>query len=742
MRNLTLLLLCMLMFGNLVAQPSVSFVISSQTNLETDGNIQIAVNILNPNANATSVDINVTGGTAVYGTNFTYSPVTVTFAGGQTFGELFNINIIDDSVPDGDKTIVFSLSNPTNGASIGSPGQLTLTIKDADTPKISITPSTQTIDENAGVVNVPVTLNRGVRDTTKVQLNMVPQGTTAVNGVDYTFNNVTLVWPPDSAGTIYAHIPISNNPFYEHDRTVELALTGPTNNAILTDTTFKLLIRANSLYTDPGCSDLFFGQYVHGSANNQAVQIYNPTSVPIDLSVYSLLISANGGGLRTTYSLSGTIAPGGVYTLANPAADAGILTWANATTSFISFDGTAAIALLHLTDTIDIIGQLNVNPGTGGWNVIGGSTVQHTLIRNYYDHAGDTSWTGAASTWNAYSEDMFDSLGFHHTSSCGSNTPVATVRFLTASDTVMQENQYVYVSVEVVNPTLDTLQFSIAVDPALSTASNSFTGDYLFHTNIVNSPPGSTTYSFYIQVYSNAEMSPTKTVVLHFVNLPSNMIAIPDSVFTLYITNNNKFVVSFLGAGYSYPKNAGRVKVPVITSTFSQTPTTADVSLSNGSAVLGQDFVFTDTTVTFPAFSTDTQGVWVTLINNNQYQTNKQINFNLSNIINSTYSPVLGISGFTLTIINNDSLASGITEAEIDNINIYPNPVSDAITLQSKTALGRVQIMDMVGNQIADFGNLPGRENRIDISLLPSGIYFLNYTVDGRLYCKRFVKAE
>ncbi len=740
MRNLMLLFFSLFALTFAGAQPSVQFVITSFTCSEGIGTYQFAVSIVNADANATSVDINVVGGNAVYGTNFTYGPVTVTFPASSPFDQLFTVNVIDDSTIDGDKTVTFGLANATNNATIGANGQTTLTMTDVDTPKISMSAGGALVAENAGSVNVSIALNRGVRDTTKVRVKLVPTGTTAVNGVDFTFGDTTLVWPPDSAGILNAVIPVINNAFYERDRTVELTLDSPTNGAILvTDSTFVLTIRANSSDTIPGCSDLFFGQYVEGTGNNRAIQVYNPTSVPIDLSVYSVLISFAGGSSMAQYNLSGTIAPLGVYILANPGANAGITSLANATWSFLSFDGTDAVALLHLTDTIDVIGQLHTNPGGSGWAVTGGSTVQHTLIRNYYDHAGDSSWTNAASSWNAFPVDMIDSLGFHHTQACGLNGPVATVRFITQSDTMPQVPSFDYVVIEVNNPTSSNIRFTVAMDPNLTTAVDGYGHDILYTNNDFNSPPGITRDTFWIEIFARPEVTPIKTVTLRFINVPNNMTVLSDSIYTLYIFNNSKFTVSFLGAGYSYPKGSGLIEIPLVTTTYSSQPTTVDVSLSTGNAITGVDFLFNDTTVTFPAFSIDTQGVWVTILDNNIYQSNKQANFNLSNVTNQA---AYGISAFTLTIINNDSLAGGIFNSNsVRDIAIYPNPVHGSLVVRSDIDLTGVVIMDMLGNEIGNIGDLQAGTNSINVSSLSSGVYFLK-TIRGEGLYKRFVKIE
>ena len=72
------------------------------------------------------------------------------------------------------------------------------------------------------------------------------------------------------------------------------------------------------------CSDLFFSEYVEGSSQNKAIEIYNPTEVTIDLSDYRVERFSNGatnsssGGVTT---LSGMLAPFDAFVLTNGETD-------------------------------------------------------------------------------------------------------------------------------------------------------------------------------------------------------------------------------------------------------------------------------------------------------------------------------------------------------------------------------------------------------------------------------------
>lgn len=62
------------------------------------------------------------------------------------------------------------------------------------------------------------------------------------------------------------------------------------------------------------CSELFFSEYVEGSHNNKALEIYNPTKQVIDLGLYRVVRWSNGSNtsdvdVRYTQPLSGSIQP-------------------------------------------------------------------------------------------------------------------------------------------------------------------------------------------------------------------------------------------------------------------------------------------------------------------------------------------------------------------------------------------------------------------------------------------------
>ena len=81
------------------------------------------------------------------------------------------------------------------------------------------------------------------------------------------------------------------------------------------------------------CGELFISEYVEGTSNNKAIELYNPTNAPILLTGnYQLRFYFNGAlTVGTTIALVGTIAPHDVFVVASNAASATILAVADQT---------------------------------------------------------------------------------------------------------------------------------------------------------------------------------------------------------------------------------------------------------------------------------------------------------------------------------------------------------------------------------------------------------------------------
>jgi len=95
-------------------------------------------------------------------------------------------------------------------------------------------------------------------------------------------------------------------------------------------------------------TELFISEYVEGSSYNKAIEIYNGTGAAVNLGAggYAIDIYFNGStSPGTTIQLSGTLADGDVYVVADDGADPAILAVADQTSTSNFFNGDDAVVL-------------------------------------------------------------------------------------------------------------------------------------------------------------------------------------------------------------------------------------------------------------------------------------------------------------------------------------------------------------------------------------------------------------
>ena len=233
-------------------------------------------------------------------------------------------------------------------------------------------------------------------------------------------------------------------------------------------------------YVDTNCH-VVISEYVEGSSNNKALEIYNPTVDAIDLSAdgYYVMGYQNGStAAGYTIALNGTIPSQDAFVLANSSATNTILSAADMTSASLTFSGDDAVVLRSGGTNgpiIDSIGVVGTDPGTE-WGTGLTSTADNTLRRKATVKAGDTNTTDAfdpATEWDGYANGTFDGLGAHTSDCSGPGLPTPPILNPVG-------NQLVTVS--------NALQFAVAATPTDSdtvilTASNLPAGAAFYSTN-------------------------------------------------------------------------------------------------------------------------------------------------------------------------------------------------------------------------------------------------------------------
>jgi hypothetical protein len=273
---------------------------------------------------------------------------------------------------------------------------------------------------SAGEADGSVAVNIDLSDAADCSVDVQVADGTATNGSDYTAPALsTLTFTAAGPTSQSLNVSLNDDMLVEGDETFTLTLLNATGGCIIGASSAATVTIVDNDEAPLGeCENLYFSEYVEGSSNNKVLEIYNPTSSSVDLSNYSVK-SFNNGAIIPTNSLvlSGTLASGAVYIIANPSADSSVLAIADVTSTVTFYNGDDAVVLFQGGDTIDAIGQVGVDPGTN-WAVDSGATSEFTLVRKPEVKAGQKNWTIGATEWLVFAQDDFSNLGSHTQDAC------------------------------------------------------------------------------------------------------------------------------------------------------------------------------------------------------------------------------------------------------------------------------------------------------------------------------------
>ncbi|PCH65779.1 MAG: hypothetical protein COC01_09290 [Bacteroidetes bacterium] len=193
------------------------------------------------------------------------------------------------------------------------------------------------------------------------------------------------------------------------------------------------------------CNDLFISEYVEGWSNNKAIEIYNPTGSPFDMSGYSLVRFQNQDDMPGNQTLlSGMLQAHSTYVVVidkrdtlgtgfeapvwdelQAKADVFVNPLYNNGAEVMYFNGNDPVSLLKNNGLaiVDIFGKVKDLANPDGWGPFGAGlfmSKDHTLIRKSSVQQGVLSSPTTFDVtleWDSLSANTFDSLG-SHTSSC------------------------------------------------------------------------------------------------------------------------------------------------------------------------------------------------------------------------------------------------------------------------------------------------------------------------------------
>jgi hypothetical protein len=250
---------------------------------------------------------------------------------------------------------------------------------------------------------------------------------------------------------------------------------------------------------------VFFSEYIEGSSNNKALEIYNNNGSTINLSAFRIAQANNGGGWTYwhTFPVGTTLAHGDVWVMTTDTANTTLQNAADeilAYPSVVHHNGNDARALEYSSDgganweIIDIIGTPNNDPGDG-WAVAGipSATKDKTLVRKPNVTTGTTDWNASAGTnaddsqWIVYPVDTFTYIGYHQLAGEDVNPPTLTNAVAQSSTSVRlafnepvsaitaaNSTHYTISGLSVINVTMDGLS-AVVIETSEQTESANYT---------------------------------------------------------------------------------------------------------------------------------------------------------------------------------------------------------------------------------------------------------------------------
>ncbi|WP_194525943.1 Calx-beta domain-containing protein [Zobellia roscoffensis] len=214
---------------------------------EDAGTITLTIERVGSSNGEIAVDIQTFDGTATLGDDYSGipSPLTITWADGNTNPKTVTLPISMDDFIEGDETFTMTIAS-TNPAWVGTNSTATVTIIDSDSPgKIQYAQAAYTVAEDGGSITLIIQRVGGSKGAIDVDFQMF-EGT-ATAAVDYTSTAglVPLHWPDGNITPKHITVLILEDDLPEGDETFTQTLTSDNPDWIGIPSTATVTITAN-----------------------------------------------------------------------------------------------------------------------------------------------------------------------------------------------------------------------------------------------------------------------------------------------------------------------------------------------------------------------------------------------------------------------------------------------------------------------------------------------------------------
>ena len=350
--------------------------------INEDGTPVVAVTLTRTGGSNGEVSVTLTpsGGTATAESDYNNSPITVTFANGET-SKIVTIPINNNAVYEPTETVNLTLSNPTNGATLGNQTTAVVNIIDNDAVPgvLSFSNATYSFNEN-GTLTTTVTINRTGGSDGQISAAVLLSEGAASAGSDYITTPITVNFASGETSKNVT-IPIINDGVFEPNETINLTLSNPTNGATVGSQNTAILTIIDDDFKPTLTVNFTNIQVTEGNTIQGTVTRNTDTTEPL---IITLINSENS---QVTVPNTVTIPAGATSTTFNiTAVDDTLIELAKNYTLIASAAGfISGSNNLAIIDNDGVILSLNILPpsqgGLGGISENGGKAIA-TVTRN------------------------------------------------------------------------------------------------------------------------------------------------------------------------------------------------------------------------------------------------------------------------------------------------------------------------------------------------------------------------
>ncbi|MEY2508152.1 MAG: hypothetical protein QOH01_2481 [Verrucomicrobiota bacterium] len=656
---------------------------------------------------AASANYATANGTAQAGSDYTAASGSVSFAPGETQKTVI-VGVNEDSFAEGDEIFTVALSNPSAGATLGSPGSATVTIVDNDTGStIQFNPTSYTVNEAAGQVVLTVTANRLGDANTLISVNYATRDGSATAGQDYGQQSGTIVF---GSGEIQKQITIgiSNDTLLENAENFFVDLANPQNASLKSDGSNTATITIAD--DDSGTSTIQFSSASYSvSESDGAVTLTVVRSGGVQLAASANYTTVNG----TASSGSDYTATSGTVNFAPGETQETIVVSIN-DDAFIEGDESFSVTLSNPSAGATLASPssagVTIKDNDGGGNTIqfnpatysvketpGNSTVTLSITAK---RLGDPSTTISASytTSNGSATAGFDYTAASGTVVFGPGETLKTISVTVLDDNLIENSENFFVTltgatnasitgspatvtiadddsptatIGFSKPSYDVdegagfvtltitrsggLGFAAVVHYETSDQSAVAGKNYVASSGNVTFAPGETSKNINVSIIDEGDTDPTLKFVVTLTDPNGTAFVGGQSTATVNILDNDANTFRFSSANYTVNEGAGSVTltVEVVRSGDSAKEISVDFVTVDGTARAGTKYTRTEGKLTFGANVTS-QTITVPIIDEPFIEGTTTFGVVLANPLPSP-ARIGSPSSATVTIIDNDA---------------------------------------------------------------------------------------